>query len=54
MIGIAGYGIVHALPGITGLSASVITPVATVVVDATKGQDMTATVLKKILGHVHI
>ena len=54
MIGIAGYGIVHALPGITGLAASALAPVATVAVDATKGQDMTATILKKILGHVHI
>ena len=54
MVGIAGYGIVHSLPAITGLASSAIAPIATATIDAAKGSDMSASIIKKVLGHVHI
>lgn len=54
MIGVAGYGIVHALPAITGFSAATITPIATAVVDAVKGGDMSAELIKSIVSSLNI
>ena len=59
MIGIAGYFGIHALHGIPAVVDAVksiggLTKLASVVIDALKGGDMTGTVLKAIVGHVHI
>lgn len=54
MLGVAGYGILHTLPAITGLASSTIAPIASATIEATKGGEMTASIIKKVLGHVHI
>jgi len=59
MIGIAGYFGIHALHGIPAVIDAVksiggLTKLASVVIDALKGGDMTGTVLKAIVGHVHL
>jgi hypothetical protein len=58
MIGVAGHGIVHSLEGVSGLS-SALTKLGTnmealshLTVDALKGGDMTAEVLKFIFGKI--
>jgi len=59
MIGIAGYGAVQAISSIPSAVEAVksiggIQNLATVVLDATKGGDMSDTIIKGILKHVHI
>jgi hypothetical protein len=59
MIGIAGFGAWHAISAIPSAaavvsSAAAFSNLATAVIDATKGGDMTVTALKAALGHVHL
>lgn len=58
MIGVAGHGIMHSLEGITGLKAALShlgtnsEALTHLVIDATKGTDMTTNLLKSIISKV--
>ncbi|CAB4143622.1 hypothetical protein UFOVP450_183 [uncultured Caudovirales phage] len=54
MFGVAGWGLYHAIPAITGLSAATIAPIVTATVDAVKGGDMTAQLIKTIVSSVSV
>jgi hypothetical protein len=54
MIGVAGYFALTSIQAITGLSISILKPIASIVIDAVKGGDMSLTLIKSILGDVHI
>jgi len=54
MFGVAGYGLLHAIPAITGLSAASIAPIATATIDAVKGGDMSAQLIKTIVSSINV
>ena len=59
MIGLAGWGAVHAITAIPSAAAAVqsaggLAQLTTAVIDTTKGGDMTVTAIKAVLGHVHL